>query len=175
MEEKNKNKHKLPFEQPEELAGDEADIPPPPPPLSGSAEKKVRDYLPGAMRPPEQIAPLNVPLHPVFIARGQEALAALEAASPDAGADERILHRLVADEVAVASALLEAQSQLAARLTLLIDDHKRMAGISKVLRDVVLVTNSISKRVEGALGVAANLRAQRRFLANHGRRTGDGS
>ncbi|MGK4008414.1 hypothetical protein WMF31_37730 [Sorangium sp. So ce1036] len=84
------------------------------------------------------------------------------------------MYELVADEVTVVSALLETQSQLAARLPFFIDDHKRMVGISKVLREVVLVTNSISKRVEGALGVATNLRAQRRFLAKHGRRSGDG-
>jgi len=167
----NKSKQKLPNEEPDEPVGD--GIPPPPPPLPGAS--KVRPPLPGTMMPRGQSAPLNLLLHPAFIARRQEALAALEAASPEAGADERILHRLVADEVAVVSALLETQVQLAARLALVMDDHKRMVGVSKVLRDVVVATNALGKRIEGALGVAANLRAQRRFLANHGRRAGNGS
>lgn len=153
-----------------ELAGDDADVRAPTPANKGSQES-----VSAAPRVHESPSPLRVPLHPSFVSRGQEALAALEADSPDAGADERILHRLVADEVAIISALMEAQAQLVARLALLIDDHKRMAAISKVLRDVVLVTNSISKRVEGALGVSANLQAQRRFLASHGKRMADGS
>lgn len=146
------------------------------PPLAsrGPGQQAAQGHIPATARPAEPRPPLSVPLQPAFLARGQEALKELNAASPDAGPGERILYQLVADEVAVVSALLETQAQLAARLPFLIDDHKRMAGISKVLRDVVLVTNSISKRVEGALGVAANLRAQRRFLANRGRRSGDG-
>jgi hypothetical protein len=119
--------------------------------------------------------PLNIPLNAAFIGRGQIALKELNDASPDAGPDERILHRLVADQVAVAAALTEAQAQLAARVGLLLDDPKRLAAVSRVLKDVVVVTNAIAKRVEGALGVAANLRAQRRFLAHHGgRESGDG-
>jgi hypothetical protein len=173
MPEKDNKTGEFPFERLQERKPG-VETPQRPLPPSGPAKKTTQDCLPAATRPTEPISPLHVPLHPAFVARGQQALKELEAASPDAGADERILHRLVADQVAVAAALMEAQSQLAARLTLLIDDHKRMAGVSKVLRDVVMVTSSISKRVEGALGVAASLRAQRRFLANHGRGTGDG-
>lgn len=147
-----------------EAGADSAPPPPLPPPRPGDLE--VQDHIPAAMKPTEPRPPLSVPLHPAFVARGQAALKEFNAASPDASPEERLLYQLVADEVAIVSALLETQAQLAARLLFFIDDHNRMGGISKVLRDVVLVTNSISKRVAGALGVAADFGAQRRFLAN---------
>lgn len=111
--------------------------------------------------------PPRSPLAPAFLARGREALKELSAATPDAGPDERILYQLVADEVAIAAALLDLQAQLAARLGLLLDRPREMAAISKVLREVVAVSNAITRRVEGALGVASNIRAQRRFFEKH--------
>lgn len=110
---------------------------------------------------------LDLPLGPNFVGRGQEALAALRADSPDAGADEQILHGLVADELAIASALLDAQAQLTVRLGLLIDEPRKMATVAGVLKEVVAVSNAITRRVEGALAVAANLRSQRHFFAQH--------
>lgn len=135
-------------------------------PPSRPDDLAVQDHIPAAVRPTEPRPPLSVPLHLAFVARGEAVLKELNAASPDAGPEERLLCQPVADEVAIVSALLATQAQLAARLSFFIADHKQMAGISKVLRDVVLVTDSISKRVLGALAVAADFRAQRRFLAN---------
>lgn len=157
-----------------------ADVPPPPPrhPSPEFPHDSDDDYLPRGptVEHGESSTRLDVPLHPAFIARGREALKELEAASPGAGADERILHRLVADQLAITSALVEAQAQLAGRVRLLIDEPKHLFALIHVLKDVVHTTNAISRRIEGALGVAANLRAQRRFFANHGgKRTIDGS
>lgn len=169
-----KNKNASSFTRLEEREQGAEDIPPP----LGSPGMSVEDYNPDppAVEPREAHAPLHVPLHPAFVARGREVLKELEAASPDAGADERILHRLVADQLAITSALMEAQAQLAGRVRLLLDEPKHLFALIHVLKDVVHTTNAISRRIEGALGVAANLRAQRRFFANHGgKRTLDGS
>jgi hypothetical protein len=117
--------------------------------------------------PPLAKRPLDLPLAPAFTSRGEEALAALRADTPDAGADEQILQGLVAEELAITSALLDTQAQLTVRLGLLLDDPRKMAAVTGVLKEVVAVTNALSRRIEGALGVASNLRAQRRFFEKH--------
>lgn len=176
MTEKKKNKG-MPSFKPLEDWDEDADVPPPPLSTSGSP-RRAEDYIPKlvGLESPEPEPPLDVPLHPAFIAFGREALKALEAASPDAAADERILHRLVADQLAITSALFEAQAQLTGRVRLLLDQPKTLVAVVRVLNDVVRTTNAVSRRIEGALGVAANLRAQRRFFSNHSeRRPVDGS
>jgi hypothetical protein len=122
--------------------------------------------------PRRRASPAQVPLHPLFIERSKEARQALDAGAPGAGADERLLHQLVAEEIAIACTLFEAEAQLAGRLLHLLDDPKLLLAVSKVLRDVVLVRNSVTRRIEGALGVASNLRAQRQFLARQGQKKG---
>ena len=114
---------------------------------------------------PEPAAPLQLPLNPVFLARAKTTRQELDVASPNAGRDERLLHELISEEIAIASALLEAEVQLSERLLLLIDNPKLLVHITKTLKDVVHLRNSVTRRIEGALGVASNLRAQRRFLA----------
>lgn len=178
MREKHKNSGL--FSRSEEREYGAEAIPPPPPrrPSPAFPHGPDEDSLPHGPTVEQRESPmgLDVPLHPAFIARGREALKELEAASPGAGADERILHRLVADQLAITSALVEAQAQLAGRVRLLIDEPKHLFALIHVLKDVVHTTNAISRRIEGALGAAANLRAQRRFFANHGgKRTIDGS
>jgi hypothetical protein len=120
---------------------------------------------PGEDAPPEPSAPLQLPLNPAFVERAKRTRQELNAASPNAGRDERLLHELVSEEIAIASALLEAEGQLSERLLLLIDNPKLLVHITKALKDVVHLRNSVTRRIEGALGVASNLRAQRRFLA----------
>lgn len=110
---------------------------------------------------PEDFCSLN----PVFLEQAKVTRRELDAAFPNAGPDEQLLHQLVSEEIAIASALLEAEVQLSERLLLLIDNPKLLVHITKSLKDVVHLRNSVTRRIEGALGVASNLRAQRRFIA----------
>lgn len=121
--------------------------------------------------PREPTAPLQLPLNPAFLERAKRTRQELDAASPNAGRDERLLHELVSEEIAIASALLEAEVQLSERLLLLIDNPKLLAHVTKALKDVVHLRNSVTRRIEGALGVASNLQAQRRLLARSKRRS----
>jgi hypothetical protein len=126
-----------------------------------SSSKKA----PEAEAPPESTAPLRLPLNPVFVERAKRTRQELDAASPNAGPDERLLHELVSEEIAIVSALFEAEVQLSERLLFLIDNPRLLAHVTKALKDVVHLRNSVTRRIEGALGAASNLRAQRRFLA----------
>jgi hypothetical protein len=91
----------------------------------------------------------------------------LSSSSPDADADERLLHRLVADEMVVLAALDDARHQLAARLPLLVDDPRLLIAVGKSLREIIAMTNAIGRRVESVLATASTLRASRRMFSTH--------
>jgi hypothetical protein len=81
-------------------------------------------------------------------------------------AAESVLIDLVARELPIAHSLLDAQQKLAARLTLgpVLDNASWFRALARALHDVTVVNHAITRRVEGLLGAATNLRAQRRLL-----------
>lgn len=80
---------------------------------------------------------------------------------PDAGADERLLARLVAHEVALAERLADLEVQLAERAFLLVDNPAHVLKVTKALREAAAVSGSMSRRVESLLATASALRMQR--------------
>ena len=113
-------------------------------------------------------APKKLGLGAPHLERGRAARAALDQASPDAGAGEALLHELVGHETAIALAVLDAQSEVATRLGFFLDDPKKLMMLAKALKELTAISSAIGRRVEGALVTASSLRAQRR-LWNIGR------
>lgn len=111
----------------------------------------------------------RLPVDEHLAKRGDEARRALDEAAPSAAADERILHELVAKQLPVALMLHDLEAQLAVRLGLVIDDPKLALAVAKTLRETIAMASAMSKRIQSTLSTAATLRAQRRFLALHGR------
>lgn len=101
-------------------------------------------------------------------ARGTAAQQALDQASPDAAADERILHELVAKQLPIALMLHELEEQLASRIMGVMDEPHLALAVSKVLHETCMLASAMTKRIQGTLSTAASLRAQRRFLALQG-------
>jgi hypothetical protein len=134
-----------------------------------SPKVPVPPSAPVSTQPPkaEQESPRRLSLRPEFLKRGAEALHLLSSSSPDADADERLLHRLVADEMVVLAALDDARHQLAARLPLLVDDPRLLIAVGKSLREIIAMTNAIGRRVESVLATASTLRASRRMFSTH--------
>ena len=125
----------------------------------------------GAGAPKKQApapAPKKLGLGALHVERGRAARAALDAASPDAGPGEAILHELLGQQVAIALAVLDAQGEVAARLEHFLDDPRKLLMLAKALTELTGISNAIGRRVEGALVTASSLRAQRR-LWNPGR------
>lgn len=111
-----------------------------------------------------------VPLDPVHKEEGRRAERELLAQSPDAGADEKLLLRLVARSVPTRFQLEELEAQVIRRATILIDNPTTVLTLAKVARELVAVTASIQRRMNTALTTASALRAQRRFLSLHERK-----
>jgi len=103
-------------------------------------------------------------LPPEHIDEGKKVLAELNRACPDAAADERLLHRLVAGEIPLILTLQQIERELAARMLRCLDDAKFSIALGRVLRDTIGLSSTLTRRVEGGLSTAASLRAQRRFL-----------
>lgn len=113
--------------------------------------------------------PVRLPIDERLVERGQAARKALDEVCPDAAPDERILNELVAKQLPVALLLHELEEQLAARMMAVMDDPRLALAVAKVLHDTAAMASAMSKRVQSTLSTAASLRAQRRFLALHGR------
>lgn len=111
----------------------------------------------------------RVPVDARLAQRGEEARRALDAAAPDSGPDERLLHELVARQLPLVLQLHEIEEQLATRLGLVMDDPKLAVVVVRVLRETVAIASATSKRIQSTLTAASALRAQRRFLVLHGR------
>lgn len=94
---------------------------------------------------------------------GAAALRNLIEATPDAGADERILQELVARQMPIARMLLDIEAQLAIRMMFL-DDAAHLVAVAKVFKGTNALSSAMSKRIQAVLSTAASLRAQRRFL-----------
>jgi hypothetical protein len=95
----------------------------------------------------------------------------LSTGTPDAGADERLIHRLAATSTAVSEMLGRAQLQLAERLERFVDDPKALLIVAKSLREVTTTQSSTLRSVEELLAAAATVRAQRRLVDSHAKRS----
>jgi hypothetical protein len=91
--------------------------------------------------------------------------------SPDAGSDERLIHRLAATSTAVSEMLGRAQLQLAERLERFVDNPKALLIVAKSLREVTSTQSSTLRSVQELLSAAATVRAQRRMVDHHAKRT----
>jgi hypothetical protein len=107
--------------------------------------------------------PRRLGLDPAYVERGKAALAALEASAPDAGAGERIIHELVASQVALALAIGDTQVEVVARLGHFLNEPKNLVILARALRELTTLSNAVGRRIEGALSTASSLRAQRRL------------
>ena len=108
------------------------------------------------------------PIDPSHTQQAQAARKALtESFGQDASAPEILLIDLVAKELPVHAALIDAELQLVARLPHLMDQTKHVHVLAKALREVTVVSHAVSRRIEGLLGTAVGLRAQRRLVELH--------
>jgi hypothetical protein len=88
--------------------------------------------------------------------------------APNAAADERVLTDLVVDELPLAFELRRLELELAARIGLALDDPGLLTALARAMREVTALSGSVTRRIQGSLGVAANLRAQRRLIMTRG-------
>ena len=114
------------------------------------------------------LTPKKLGLGKPHLARGASARAALDIASPDAGAGEALLHELIGHQTSIALAVLDAQAELVARLEYFLDDPRKLLMLAKALKELTVLSNAVGRRIEGGLVAASSLRAQRR-LWNPGR------
>lgn len=93
-----------------------------------------------------------------------EAAAILDADSPGGAADERMILKLAATASLTAELIDDAALQLAERLKCTMDDSRVALQVAKVLREVVSLQVSTSRRTGELLLTAATLRGQRKLL-----------
>ena len=136
---------------------------PRPPPSKAPSFRPT--HLPPEEEPvkPTYEPPRRLGLKEEFTARGRASRAALRAAAPDASASEQIIYDLVADQTAIAMALMDAQAELVTRIGACIEEPRLALALGKVLLQVTTLSNSVGSRIEKALTVADSLRAHRRL------------
>jgi len=101
-----------------------------------------------------------------------EALAKqLATSDPDVRADEQLIHRLAATSTAVSEMLGRAQLQLAERLEHFVDEPKALLIVARSLREVTTTQTATMRSIQELLSAAGTLRAQRRLVHQHARRT----
>jgi hypothetical protein len=93
---------------------------------------------------------------------------ALLGMAPNAAADERVLTDLVVDELPLAFELRRLELELAARIGLALDNPGLLTALARAMRELTALSGSVTRRIQGSLGVAANLRAQRRLITGRG-------
>jgi len=108
----------------------------------------------------------------VNLERGRQVGKAFEENGPEADVAERLLEELTAGEVPVALQLQDIEAMLVAMLGKAVLEPGPAMQIVKVLRETVALSGAVRTRMQNALGAAANLRAQRKFLANQRGRFG---
>jgi hypothetical protein len=113
----------------------------------------------------------SLTLSSVNLERGRQVRRAFEESGPDAEVAERLLEELTAGEVPVAMQLQDIEGALVAMLGRAILEPEAALQITKILRETVALSGAVRTRMQNALGAAANLRAQRRFLAAQKGRT----
>jgi hypothetical protein len=94
-------------------------------------------------------------------------------AGDDTNVGEKLLEDLVAMESAVAMSLIDTEAQTVVLLQRTLTNPALMLEVGKMAKEAVGLSTAIRRRMQGALGAAAGLRAQRRLLkiprASHGK------
>jgi hypothetical protein len=103
--------------------------------------------------------------------RVEELVQELLATAPDAQTDEILVFRLAASGTAVAEKVSRAQLQLAERLECLVDQPKLFLALAKSLQMLTVTQNATTRSVQELLSAAATVRAQRRLVDHHAKRT----
>lgn len=98
-------------------------------------------------------------------ARSAEIQSELMKQHADAGADERLLLGLASHDVALAETLGRAETQLAERLLLLIDNVKLGLALAKTLKQVVACRDGATGRAQDLLQTAGVIRGQQKLVA----------
>jgi len=94
----------------------------------------------------------------------QQLALALGRQDPDASEEEKLLHRLVAQEQPILDKLNEVELRLAIAIDAGLDDLNRAFMRAKVLRELIAVSTAINRRQQNVAAAAMSLRAQRRML-----------
>ena len=109
----------------------------------------------------------------VNLQRGREVQEAFLEAGPDGDEAERLLLELVAGEVPVILQLRDLEAATAALACRTMTNPELTPAVLKVARETTAWLTAVRKRAETTMGVIADLRAQRRFLAAHRTKRGD--
>ncbi len=127
-----------------------------------------RSEKPGPETSQDSSLARRFPIDPAYTQQAHASRQALtESFGQDASAPERLLIDLVAKELPVHAALVDAEVQLVARLPHLMDEARHVHVLARALREVTIVSHAVSRRIEGLLGTAVALRAQRRLVELH--------
>ncbi len=131
--------------------------------------------------PPEEasapLAPAPAPKPPPSVPLAIRERAArerqeLEAMDPEAGADERLLLRLVGDSLPTVMVLDDVVEHLAVHLPGLLDRPGTLKIVASAMHDALSLRNVTLNRLQGVLTTVASLRAQRRFVQRRGGQNG---
>lgn len=109
----------------------------------------------------------------VNLERGQEVQQAFRDTGPDGDEAERLLLELVAGEIPVLLQLRDLEAANAALLGRTITNPELSTAVLKVARETTAWLTAVRTRTQNTMGVIADLRAQRKFLARHRRKVGD--
>jgi hypothetical protein len=85
---------------------------------------------------------------------------------------ERVLADLIADELPLLVSLTRTKSHLAKQLLPSLEQPRRTLELAKLLKEVVGVSNTLSRRVENVLGTLNTIRVQQRLLGQQRGRDG---
>lgn len=121
-----------------------------------------------APEPPEPARATALSLGPQYHAKAGALRDRFRHASSSEPIGEQILEELVATETPIAMALQDAEAALVALLHRTVTDPQLAVAVVKLLKETVLVSNAVRRRIENSLGAVANLRAQRDFLDRRG-------
>ena len=111
-------------------------------------------------------------LSAVNLARGQQVRKAFEDRDDDGDEGERLLEELTAAEVPIALQLQDIEGALTAMLGKAVLEPEAALQVARVLKETVALSGAVRTRMQNCLSAAANLRAQRKFLALHRGRVG---
>ena len=103
-------------------------------------------------------------ISPANVKRAREIEREFRREDEESGVGERLLLELVAGESALALELQDIEGALLGLIGKAIANPNVALAVTKTLREVVLVSNAVRRRMENSLGAAENLKAQRRFL-----------
>ena len=137
-----------------------------PPPLARFAVP-ARVVTQGSSTPPVEKQETDTEQVSAEEEKKREVAAILLGEDKNTTAIERLLVDVIAQEMPLVSILEKAQLDLAKRLLPHMDNPRATLQAAKVLREVVVTSNAITKRVEHLLGSLATLRSQRRMIEQH--------